>query len=144
MTRRQPAWIALALAVVAGCAPKPMSDLARLAGAAESRSTPGRFTGGLPYAPLTAGSRGGVTPPAELLLNVAQIQRSTADAFDATSRATLGVGWALLGDFDQAVAALELAVLQEPANANLQSDLSSAYLGRAASQVGAMKMETTP
>jgi len=119
--------------LLSGCAPAPAGDLAQAAGALERRTTPGRFTGGLPYAPSASGTRGtGETPTPQLLISVARIQRAAQDSFDATSRAALGVGWALLGDFAQSVGALELAVLQRPADADLQSDLASAYLGRAA------------
>ena len=132
MTRRRVVCCVVAVALLSGCAPAPVSDLAQAAGALEARTTPGRFTGGLPYAPVSVATRGkGAAPAPQLLMSVARVQRAMLDSFDPASRATLGVGWALLGDFEQSVGALELAVLQTPADANLQSDLSSAYLGRA-------------
>lgn len=124
---------AAALAVTAYRA-RP-SDLGLAAAVARSRFRP--FEPRLSvsaYAPTPTldASRARPAVPPPVALATARLELATTDADSASRSAELGAAWLLSGRVTEAVDALEDATRREPRNGQWLSDLSAAYLVRAA------------
>jgi tetratricopeptide (TPR) repeat protein len=95
-----------------------------------------RLTGGFEYGPLRGPLRSGATAAERLSpavrIAVAEIKRDAASQGNAALR-PLGIAYLVSGDLDLAVSTLEQAIAQPNADARAFSDLSAAYLMRAAS-----------
>jgi tetratricopeptide (TPR) repeat protein len=108
-----------------------------------TRPVEGRLTGGFPYGPPPVIRRGSAARDVSLDVRIAAADLEKALAGDpravtavppeqsAANAAALGVAYLITGEYEQAVRALEEAVLAESSNARFQSDLSAAYLARA-------------
>ena len=97
-----------------------------------TRPVEGLLTGGFPYAPPPPIARGRPSPTsAAVLLAAAQVLKTANAGATPGSRAAAGIADLVIGDFDEAIDALEQAAREQPTGANVQSDLSAAYLARA-------------
>jgi CHAT domain-containing protein len=133
----------LALAVNVGIDPsahwrslRAGSKLADLAAAVgDERTIEARLTGGFRYGPLRAAVRSGGSSAARdhwTLYAAAGRIREVADRDpSAPNLHALGLAHLVLGQYDEAVRALEDAVSEDPDQPRYQSDLSAAYLARA-------------
>jgi hypothetical protein len=103
-----------------------------------NRAVEGRLTGGFPYAPAPPVTRGGtgteLSP--DVRIAVARIESAAADDRSVGALWALGVGHLASRNADAALPLLEEAARVDSGNAELQSDLSAAYLvrGRASGQ----------
>jgi CHAT domain-containing protein len=99
-----------------------------------TRPVEGRLSGGFKYGPAPHPTRGAGEREAspDVRIAAARIEKQAGTSDTAAKSAALGVAYLAVHDFDRAVAALERAVRDEPSNAGAQSDLSAAYLARAA------------
>jgi CHAT domain-containing protein/tetratricopeptide (TPR) repeat protein len=133
----------LALAVNVGIDPsahwrslRAGSKLADLAAAVgDERTIEARLTGGFRYGPLRAAVRSGGSSAARdhwTLYAAAGRIREVADRDpSAPNLHALGLAHLVLGQYDEAVRALEDAVSEDPDQPRYQSDLCAAYLARA-------------
>jgi CHAT domain-containing protein len=133
----------LAVAVTVGVDPSAYwrslragSKLADLAAAVgDERTIEPRLTGGFHYGPLRAAVRSGGSSAARdhwTLYAAAGRIREVADRDpSAPNLHALGLAHLVLGQYDEAVRALEDAVSEDPDQPRYQSDLSAAYLARA-------------
>lgn len=114
--------------------PNPYEELVTAAG--DTRTLEGRLSG-FPYRALRSATRsGGPASPGERDYGVrsiaARIREAAAGSEAPALVHALGVAHLLLGEIDDAIAALERASAQpDPQQASVYSDLSAAYLARA-------------
>ena len=104
----------------------------------QTRLVEGRLTGGFPYAPPPSPTRARSEPRTQNLGLLAAVEaRKSAAAADPTgdNLHALGVAQLLLGQYDEALETLARAVPLLSRNVQLQSDIASAYLARAATGV---------
>src|SRR5262249_13519101 len=109
------------------------SGLAALADAMdESRIVEPRLTGGFRYAPLQPATRGGEGDKRSAKLKSAayQVLARQSSASSAEGVHAAGIAHLLLGDWDDAVAALEKAANTRPDDARFWSDAAGGYLAR--------------
>jgi len=106
--------------------------LVTAAAAEPTRAVEGRLVG-FSYAPAPAVLRGdgGRRPSPDVQIAAARIQKAANGQEGAAGAAALGVAYAWVGDFDNAVESLKRAVAIEPGNGRYQNDLSAVYLTRA-------------
>lgn len=99
-----------------------------------TRPVEGRLSGGFKYAPPPSQMRGSREreTSAAVRIAAAKIEKLAREADTPANRAALATAYLVLGDVDRAVEVLESTVVQEPTRAGLHSDLSAAYLARAA------------
>jgi CHAT domain-containing protein len=99
------------------------------------RTVEARLTGGFPHGPLRTPVRaGGAADEASrwpLLAAAGEIREEASTHPSAVNLHGLGVAALVLGEYDEAIRALEDAVSEEPENGRYQSDLAAAYLARA-------------
>jgi tetratricopeptide (TPR) repeat protein len=96
-----------------------------------NRPVEGRLSGGFPYAPAPAVTRGsGADLSPDVRIAVARIESAAADDRSARALWALGVAHLASRDANAAIMALEEAAGLDAGNAELQSDLSAAYLAR--------------
>ena len=111
-----------------------LADLAEAVG--DERTVEARLTGGFRYGPVRAPVRSGGSSVASsddwtLLAAAGKIRETAERDPSAPNLHALGVAHLVLGEYDQAVRAIEDAVAEDPAPAQYQSDLAAAYLARA-------------
>ena len=102
--------------------------------AGETRSIEGRFSDAQVYRPLGDGTTrgdGASHLDLALLTTASQLQKAASETPDATTNHAWGVVQILLGQYDQGVNNLELAVDEAPTSAEIRNDLAVAYLERA-------------
>ncbi|HET9385856.1 MAG TPA: CHAT domain-containing protein [Gemmatimonadales bacterium] len=111
-----------------------LQELARALAHEPARPVEGRMSGGVPYSPVAAATRGVVGREAspDVRIAAARIEKLAREIETPRNNAALGSAYLALGNWDGAVEMLEDATRQEPANATFQNDLSVAYLARAA------------
>jgi hypothetical protein len=108
-----------------------VEELVAAVNAAPTRPLESRL-GGLRYAPPPPITRGGPverTSP-DIRIAAATVEKSAAGRSGGTSAAAKGLAHAVVGELDPAIAELERAVREEPANAQWLSDLSALYVAR--------------
>ena len=94
-----------------------------------------RLTGGFAYGPVRGAVRGDAgVPPAspDVRIAAAEIEKDAGTSRTQQAMRLLGVAHLVVGDVDRAVATLETAANEATADATTFSDLSAAYLVRAA------------
>jgi CHAT domain-containing protein/tetratricopeptide (TPR) repeat protein len=141
LTRPQVAWGAGSLAAVAAVVMlminvghrSKLADLAAAVG--EERTVEARLTGGFRYGPVRAPVRsGGSSAASDDWTVYAAASRIRGDAQNdpsAPNLHALGLAHLVLGEYDDAVRAIEDAVSEDPGPARYHSDLAAAYLARA-------------
>lgn len=100
----------------------------------EERYIEARLTGGFKYGPLRSVTRGPGDLSSKnlaLLAAAGELQKKAQEDPSAENLHAWGVAQVLLGDYDAAVATLELAADHEPVASALLGDLTAAYLTRA-------------
>jgi tetratricopeptide (TPR) repeat protein len=101
-----------------------------------TRPVEGRLTGGFKYGPPPSPTRGPgdreVSP--DVRIAAAKIEK-LAGRRNGTVRAELGWAFLALGRLDDAIAQFERLAIEHPGDGAVQSDLSAAYLARAAMSV---------
>jgi CHAT domain-containing protein len=112
-----------------------LNDLISALALQGTRPVQGRLAGGFPYAPARSADRGDEGRPAsaDVTIAAARIEKIAAQNDSATNLAALGVAYLVIGRLDPAIEALSDAT-RIAADARYQSDLSAAYLARAASK----------
>jgi tetratricopeptide (TPR) repeat protein len=110
---------------------------ALVAAVGTDRTIEPRLTGGFAYGPLRGPVRGAGDPSTERISPDVRIAAALIEKDAGTSRTQdamrlLGVSHLLVGDVDRAIALLEAAANESTADARTFSDLSAAYLVRAA------------
>ena len=110
-----------------------LADLADAVG--QTRTVEARLTGGFRYGPLRAPLRsGGSAVPMDnwtLYAAAGKIREEALQDPTAQNLHALGLAHLVLGNYDDAVQALEDAIAEAPKNGRFQSDLAAAYLARA-------------
>jgi CHAT domain-containing protein/tetratricopeptide (TPR) repeat protein len=91
-----------------------------------------RLTGGFRFGPRRANVRGGGEDNLALLAAAGRLQQSARQVDDASTQQAWAMAELLLGRHDNAVATLEYLVQREGADARAWTNLSAAYLARAA------------
>jgi CHAT domain-containing protein len=113
-----------------------LADLADAVG--QTRTVEARLTGGFRYGPLRAPLRsGGSAAPMDnwtLYAAAGRIREVALQDPSAPNLHGLGLAHLVLGNYDEAVQALEDAIAETPQSARYQSDLAAAYLARAKEQ----------
>ena len=135
-TRRAVAALAIAASVVIAAGAylvpalrsSPYSEL--LAAAGGTRPVAGRIAG-LPYAVSSTTRGGNATGNFHLLAAAAKAKDAAAAERNATTLHALGVAHLLLGEYDEAVRALDEASRKDGPAAAIESDLAAAYSARA-------------
>jgi CHAT domain-containing protein len=110
-----------------------LQELATALAHASTRPIEGRLSGGFPYAPPPASTRGltrGIASP-DIRIAAARLEKAAAERPTPRTLAAMGVGYLTVGEWDRAVEALQDAVSDAPDVSAYQSDLSAAYLARA-------------
>lgn len=124
VVRLQPTWWT-------GVDPK-LADLVEAVG--EERTVEARLTGGFKYGPLRSpvrsGGRAGPTDNWSLLAAAGKIREVAERNPTPESLHALGVAQLQLGEYDDAVAALEKALAQETRDPRILNDLAAAYYAR--------------
>jgi tetratricopeptide (TPR) repeat protein len=109
---------------------------ALVAAVGNERTIEARLSGGFAYGPLRGAVRAGAPAPRAISpdLRIAAARSEKALVANRTAQAlhALGVASLLMGEIDRAVPLLEQAVDQPSPDARMLSDLSAAYLARAA------------
>jgi CHAT domain-containing protein len=130
VVRVQPGWLLPRPGEDAG---DGLAGLARAVG--EQRMVEGRLSGGFAYGPLRAPVRSGGSTAARdnylLFAAVGKIREVAEREPIAANLHAMGVAHLFVGEYDEAIRALEDATSEEPGNGRLQSDLAAAYLARA-------------
>jgi tetratricopeptide (TPR) repeat protein len=98
----------------------------------ESRVIEPRLTGGFRYGPLVAQTRSSARENLSLLAAAGELQKEAEANATATTLQAWGVAQLLIGEYDAAVQTLSRAASLAADNAEIQTDLSAAYLARAA------------
>src|SRR5687767_8241999 len=88
---------------------------------------------GFPYSAPPLRSGGSRSSDWRLLMAVAKVQAEASGSRDPERTHDLGVARLVMGEYDDAVDALEQAVAARPRTARFSSDLAAAYLARAGS-----------
>jgi CHAT domain-containing protein len=91
-----------------------------------------RLTGGFRFGPRRANVRGGGEDNLALLAAAGRLQQTARQVDDASTQQAWAMAELLLGRHDNAVATLEYLVQREGADARAWTNLSAAYLARAA------------
>jgi len=117
--------------------PNSRPELSRLVRAQHgSRATVGRLTGGFAWAPPPAANRGDSRPSTAIapdaVIAIAEMDKALERRRTATTLAAHAVGRLALGETDEPVSALEEALSQDGRMSTVWTDLSAAYLARAA------------
>ena len=117
-----------------GANPERQGLIAALNKSSATRPTEGRLTGGFLYGPRPTVTRSGaareVSP--EVKIQIAAIEQKARSKPSVANDAALGVAYLVNGDVDEAVKLLERASAADPDIGAYWSDLSAAYLARAA------------
>jgi CHAT domain-containing protein len=126
----QPSWLRAGLT---GGAERRLADLADAVG--QERTVEARLTGGFRYSPMRATVRsGGSLAPLDnwpLYATAGRIREDVQQDPSPINVHALGVAHLLLGEYDEAVQALEDAIAEDATNGRFQADVSAAYLARA-------------
>lgn len=140
-SRAQAAWGAGSLAAAAAVLTmiinvgyrSKLADLAAAVG--EERTVEARLTGGFRYGPVRAPVRSGGSSAASddwtVYAAASRIREVARNDPSASNLHALGVSHLVLGEYDNAVRAIEDAVADDPEPAQYHSDLAAAYLARA-------------
>jgi CHAT domain-containing protein len=117
--------------------PSESSELRALVAAVGSdRTIEARLTGGFSYGPLHGVVRAGEPSAATVLPDVriaaARIEKEASAHRTPQALKSLGISYLVMGDFNRAVPVLEEAADQPSSDPRILSDLSAAYLVRAA------------
>ena len=124
---------AAAIAVLAIRARRPttpeLRELIAAVGKEPTRPVEGRLAG-FAYAPVASQRRGPAAVSVDVRLAAAKVEKA-GEAETRGTAAALGIAYLVTGELDKAIATLERASMLEP-TAAAQSDLSAAYLERAA------------
>jgi tetratricopeptide (TPR) repeat protein len=129
-------WLVIGTAILQRLPTMSPELQALVAAVGTDRTVEPRLTGGFAYGPLRGVVRGGesaaVRVPPDVRIAVAQIEKESIAHRSPQALQSLGIACLVIGETDRAVPLLEQAADLAPTDAKVLSDLSAAYLARAA------------